>query len=128
MDPNNTELIPGKHFPADMKAPEKNEIVSELSKYGYTESKGLAIAGGNDLALPFFRDNDQAFDAFCECWEQGMITEERLDEAVKRVLAAQSKTLREPKFTEVTEDNYTAKVNVPFVLLSFSAVFSRVFL
>lgn len=76
-----------------------------LSKYGYTESKGLAIAGGNDLALPFFRDNDRAFDAFVECWEQGMITEERLDEAVKRVLAAQAKTLREPKFTEVTDED-----------------------
>ena len=76
-----------------------------LSKYGYTESKGLAIAGGNDLALPFFKDNDQAFDAFCECWEQGMITEERLDEAVKRVLAAQAKTLRAPKFTEVTDED-----------------------
>ena len=76
-----------------------------LSKFGYVESKGLAIAGGNDLALPFFNDNDQAFDAFVECWEQGMITEERLDEAVKRVLAAQSKTLREPKYTEVTEED-----------------------
>ena len=76
-----------------------------LSNYGYTESKGLAIAGGNDLSLPFFKDNKQAFDAFCECWEQGMITEERLNEAVRRVLEAQHKTLREPKFTEVTEED-----------------------
>ncbi len=76
-----------------------------LSKFGYVESKGLAIAGGNDMALPYFKDNKEAFDAYCECWEKGMITEERLNEAVRRVLEAQHKTLSEPKFTEITDED-----------------------
>ncbi len=76
-----------------------------LSKFGYVESKGLAIAGGNDLSLPYFKDNDEAYDAFMQCWDKGMITEERLNEAVRRVLEAQHKTLKEPKFTEITEED-----------------------
>ena len=74
-----------------------------MAKFGYVESKGLAIAGGNDLALPFFHDHEEAFGALCECFEKGMIPMERLDEAVKRVLAAQAKTMKEPKFTEITD-------------------------
>ena len=76
-----------------------------LSKFGYVESKGLAIAGGNDLSLPYFKENDEAYDAFMKCWDMGMITEERLNEAVRRVLEAQAKTLKEPKFTEITEED-----------------------
>ena len=69
-----------------------------LSKYGYTESKGLAIAGGNDLALPFFKDNDQAFDAFVECWEQGMITEAEYEEAMAQELVFKSGIAEEDKW------------------------------
>ncbi len=76
-----------------------------LAKYGYEESRGLAIAAGNDLALPFDRKFKDSYDALCSCYDKGIITDERLDEAVKRVLAAQKKTLKAPKFTEITEED-----------------------
>lgn len=63
------------------------------AKYGNRESKGLAIEAGNDLALPFTStsiENQQDID---ECYRRGIISDEQLDAAVKRVLAAQHKVM-----------------------------------
>ena len=73
------------------------------AKYGFVDSHGLPIAAGSDLALPMEPDCIASYEAMCTCYEKGMITDERLNEAVKRVLAAQEKTLRQPKITEITE-------------------------
>ena len=73
------------------------------SRFGKSDCIGLAVGNGNDLALPFNRDNRFAFDAMRDCYEKGYISDERLDEAVKRVLEAQHKTLAEPKCTEISE-------------------------
>lgn len=76
------------------------------ARYGDIESKGLSIAVGNDLALPYDREvkwNQEALEA---CYQKGMITDERLNEAVKRVLAAQHKALmlEKSRKTELTEE------------------------
>ena len=79
-------------------------MMGVVAKFGRRESKGLAIARGNDLALPF-HGNQESYEAICESYEQGVLTEERLDEAVRRVLEAQHKVmvLDEPKYTELSE-------------------------
>lgn len=77
------------------------------AKFGDLESKGLCIAAGNDLALPY--DNQSIFnqEALYTCYENGIISTERLDEAVKRVLAAQHKVmlLEESRAKELTEED-----------------------
>lgn len=78
------------------------EMMAIKAKYGVIDSNGMAIAAGNDLSLPF-GSTKAAYEAMCSCYEKGIITDKRLDEATAKVLAAQHKTLTPPKFTELTE-------------------------
>ena len=75
-----------------------------VAKYGKTESKGMAIEAGNDLMLPW-EDNMEAYEALCECYEKGILSEEALNDAVRRVLKAQRKTLNAPKNTSLTDED-----------------------
>ena len=63
------------------------------AKYGDVEAKGLAIEAGNDFALPYNNvpklDQEQVY----ESYERGFISDARLDEAVKKVLATQKKAM-----------------------------------
>ena len=74
------------------------------AKFGERTCKGLAVANGNELALTWL-DNEESFKAICETYDQGLIADDRLDEAVRRVLEAQHKTLSLPKVTEITEED-----------------------
>ncbi|MBE7043138.1 MAG: hypothetical protein E7399_06545, partial [Ruminococcaceae bacterium] len=67
-----------------------------LSKYGEVECKGLALAAGIDTVLPYHK-NEFSYQSLLTCYERGMISEERLDEAVRRVLQAQHKSMEPPK-------------------------------
>lgn len=76
------------------------------AKYGFYNAHGLAIEAGNDLALPFAKeDYRESQQALIDCYNEGIISPERLDEAVKRVLAMQERTLAKPKVTEITEED-----------------------
>ncbi len=75
------------------------------AKYGDTLVKGMCIEAGNDLALPF-NSSVKAYKDMCDAYDAGIISDERLDEAVKRILAMQEKVLKcTPKFDEITEDD-----------------------
>lgn len=74
------------------------------SKFGAGRAKALAVANGNDLSL-IWHDNKESYEAICEAYDEGVITDERLDEATRRVLEAQAKTMVEPKFSELTEED-----------------------
>lgn len=73
------------------------------AKFGEKECIPLSISGGNDIALAFNSDNRFSFEAMKEGYEKGVISDERLDEAVRRVLEAQHKVMAEPKYTELTD-------------------------
>ena len=73
------------------------------AKYGLIESKGRAIAAGNDTILPWV-GNINSFKEYCEAYDKGLIPDERLDEAAKRILAAQHKTTLLPKDIELTDE------------------------
>lgn len=78
------------------------------AKFGDQNPSGLCIEAGNDLALPFGFYSRQYYNDVKECYEKGILTEEHLNEAVKRVLDAQHKVLSEPKFTEYEDEDIKA--------------------
>ncbi len=77
-----------------------------VAKYGMKESKGLVITAGNDLSLPW-HDNDFSYEAILETYEKGLIPDERIDEAVKRVLEAQHKVnlYNEKEYEDITDED-----------------------
>lgn len=85
-----------------------------VAKFGETDSKGLAVENGIDNPLVWCSDNKVGYDALYECYKKGIISEARLNEAVKRVLATQHKVFTmQPKYTEITQDDAEAieKIN-----------------
>lgn len=79
-------------------------MMGTAAKFGTQACKGLAIGNGNDLALTWYA-NKESYEAILASYKQGLISDARLDEAVRRVLEAQRKTLAAPKFTEITESD-----------------------
>lgn len=81
-----------------------------LQKYGEENVYGMAVAAGNDIILPNYRTSVQdAFEMLKQNYYDGGFTEERLNEAVCHVLAAQAFVDEKPEnptvFTE--EDRLT---------------------
>ena len=81
-----------------------------LQKYGEENAYGLAVAAGNDIVLPNYRTSvKDAYEMFVRQYEKGVITEERLNEAARRVLNAMEFVAAEPAnpsvFTEKDEEN-----------------------
>ena len=74
------------------------------AKFGDVEAKGLGINAGNDLLLPYTSGNKEQFDQYVEAYNKGLVDDETLDKAVKRVLAAQHKTMLLPKEGDLTEE------------------------
>lgn len=81
------------------------DMMGLKAQFGDTNVKGLCVESGIEFILPWFSAKKAYFD-LCECYEKGIITDERLDEAVKTVLAAQHKVFEmKPKFTEITAED-----------------------
>ncbi|MBQ8551277.1 MAG: hypothetical protein IJ428_00525 [Clostridia bacterium] len=65
-------------------------MMGVLRKYVEENINGMAIAAGNDIILPNYRTPTRKVSAMLKKnFEDGAFTMERLDEAVRRVLAAQ---------------------------------------
>ncbi len=79
-------------------------MMGVAAKFGAQACKGLSIANGNDLALTW-GPNKESYEAICESYDKGVIDDERLNEAVRRVLDAQRKTMPEPKYTSLTDED-----------------------
>ncbi len=57
----------------------------------------MAIAAGCDQVLPNYRLSfKEVFNILLDAYHEGIITDDRLNEAVRRVLEAQAKTLKQP--------------------------------
>jgi beta-glucosidase-like glycosyl hydrolase len=82
------------------------------AKYNDVEAKGYAIAAGNDLLLPFTQDNRVKFEKLVEAYDQGLIPDEALDAAVKRVLATQHKTTLLTDDAEVSDEELKLFYNI----------------
>lgn len=92
-----------------------------VAKFGDSDSKGMSIENGNDIALVGGRNYKKMYNMVYDCYKKGILTEQRLDEATRHVLAAQHKVYEmQPKFTEVTEEDIQAMET-----LSKNAVFAK---
>ncbi len=74
-----------------------------LKKFGKENCEGLAVRAGHDMLLIDGMTPEEAFGYLMKSYENGVFTEERLDEAVRRVLAAQERTLKPATATVVSE-------------------------
>lgn len=80
-------------------------MVGVLQRFGDDRVLGLAVAAGNDLLLPNYRISlRKSYNYLLDCFNAGMFSEERLNEAVARVLKAQERTIRVPDEPDVTEE------------------------
>ncbi len=62
-----------------------------LQKYGEDNVYGMAVAAGNDIILPNYRTSTREnYGRLLKNFRDGVYSEERLNEAVRRVLAAQA--------------------------------------
>jgi len=74
-----------------------------VAKFGKIDCNGMAIQSGNDLALTW-SENKFCYEAMLSCFERGLLTEDKLDVAVRRVLEAQHKTTLFNEYEELTEE------------------------
>lgn len=72
------------------------------TKYGAEACRSLAIGAGNDLALIWVANKD-GYESLLKGYDEGLIPDDMLDAAVKRVLAAQHKVTLLNKDSEVSE-------------------------
>ncbi len=75
-----------------------------VAKFGEVDSKGMATAAGNDLALVWGNAKED-YATMCECYRKGVFTDEDLDRAVKKVLEIQHKTTLLPKDAVITAED-----------------------
>ena len=73
-------------------------MVGLTNMYGLKECHGMAMAAGNDMVMTSYRLEARAAYAYMlEAFEKGVVTEEQIDAAVRRVAAAQARTLAKPE-------------------------------
>lgn len=79
-------------------------MMAVVQNFSDKEAIGLAVAAGNDMVLPNYRlTYKESFDALMDAYKNGVISEERLNEAVTRVLKAQKRAMNKPKTPDLTE-------------------------
>ena len=84
------------------------------AKFGNEAPPAMCIEAGNDLSLPFTPDNKTMNEDFVKCFEKGIVSEEAINTAVKRILAAQHKALvyETNRATELTEEEHELASNI----------------
>lgn len=78
------------------------------AKYGREESVGIAVEAGNDFAMVYDDETEYNQNSLYTCYEKGIITDDALDAAVKRILALQEKILMlDTNASALTEEEKT---------------------
>ncbi len=87
-------------------------MVGIIQKYGNETMHGMALAAGNDLILGNNRISlRDTYNYMLQNFKDGIFSEERLNDAVKKVLAAQERTMKQPEF-EITERDRETVQNI----------------
>lgn len=95
-------------------------MMGVVAKYGWEKSKAMAVGAGNDLAL-VWGDTQRSYNAICKGYDEGLITDDVLDAIVKRVINSQNKTMAQPKYTSLTEEE-----KKDFERLNTDTIFAKV--
>lgn len=93
-------------------------MMGVVAKYGRKHSVGLAVGNAGAVALPFHKSAREILSWLRECYEEGIITDEKLDAVVSDVLRAQHKVaIMQPKFEEITDADAKAiaRINNDFI-------------
>lgn len=85
-----------------------------LQKYGEENIMGICVAAGNDIILPNYRTPiDIAYSYLLKNYRDGMFSEERLNEAARRVLALQAELgAKDELIPEFSEDEKVILDNI----------------
>ncbi len=75
-----------------------------VSKFGWVPCRGMAIAGGNSLAL-VWGSGEVGYTSMLQCYKDGLIPDDMLDSAVSYVIAAQQKVMLLDTTAEITEED-----------------------
>ncbi len=79
---------------------------SILHRYGEENIYGMALAAGNDIVLPNYDSSYRDVLAMLKKnYEEGTFSEQRLDEAVRRVLQAQAFVCKQQGICPITEED-----------------------
>lgn len=88
-------------------------MMAILQEWGEENILGMAVHAGNDIVLPNYRStNRQSFEQLKKNYLDGAFSEERLNEAVRRVLSVQQMIGNAPSTCEFTEADRAAYDNV----------------
>ncbi len=99
------------------------DMMGIKAKFGDTRAKGMCIEAGNEFVLPWFSSR-KSYNDLVDCYNEGIITDERLDEAVRRILEAQHKIFEmEAKYDEITDEDLELfnKINTDSVVAKCDA-------
>ncbi|MBI5566077.1 MAG: hypothetical protein HY870_14370 [Chloroflexi bacterium] len=81
-------------------------MVGVTNLYGIEECHRLALAAGNDMLLTNYRIGARAaYEYMLKAYKDGCVTEQQIDAAVTRVIAAQNRTLKKPAQPLITPDD-----------------------
>lgn len=85
-----------------------------IQKYGEANAMAMSVEAGCDVVLPNYRnDHEVVYEMLLKCWEEGKISPERLDDAVRHILAMQNFVEENAEKTAVfTEADRKALENV----------------
>ncbi len=88
-------------------------MMAVVQNYGDEASIGLSVAAGNDMVLPNYRLSfKESFDYLMKAYENKVFSEERLNEAVRRVLKAQKQTMKKASLTEPSKEMIELAENI----------------
>ncbi len=96
-------------------------MMGASAKFGHKQSLGLAVGNAAAMALPFAHDNEQCIKWLKECYDEGMIPDERLDKTVSDVIRMQHRIMELPQNVEVTEKEWE-----DFNRINTDSVYARV--
>jgi len=79
-------------------------MVGILHRFGEEDCYGLAIKAGNDMILPNYRISfRESYNMMMNAYRRGVFSDDRLNEAVRRVIEAQNITLKDATAKEPSE-------------------------
>ena len=94
-------------------------MMSVRNTFGEVDPKGMAIEAGNTVALDW-EYTKRGYDTVVSSFERGILSEERLDEAVKKILETQEKVANLPEVAELTEKDIET-----FNMINKDSVFAK---
>lgn len=110
-----TDLLRGKMNFNGLVVTDASHMVAMTSAMKRSEMLPTAIAAGNDLFL-FFNDPDEDFGYMMDGYKKGIITDERLEEALTRILGTKAALgLHKKAKTEILQpkEEAMAKIGLP---------------